>query len=57
MITLHIHLNNRTEYRPMETLWGANLVAIGIMRNAPAVNYIDIIDNETGEVYRTYKRG
>lgn len=54
MITLHIHYNSRTEYRPMESLWAANLVAINAIRNDPRINYIHIVDNSTSELLKTY---
>lgn len=57
MITLHIHYTNRTEYNPLSSLWAANLIAINTMRNDSRITYIDIVDNATGEVYRTYTRG
>ena len=56
MITLNIHLNNRTEIRVMESLWAANLVAISIIRNNPGVNSIDVVNRLTGEVTKTYQR-
>jgi len=57
MITLHIHYNNRTEYNPLSSLWAANLIAVNTIRRDPRINYIDIVDNNTGEVYKTYTRG
>jgi len=57
MITLHIHYTNRTEYNPLNSLWAANLIAINTMRNDPRITHIDIVDNNTGELYRTYTRG
>lgn len=57
MITLHIHYNTRTEGNPLNSLWAANLIAINTMRNDPRINHIDIVDNTTGEVYKTYTRG
>ena len=57
MITLHIHYNSRTEYNSLTSLWAANLIAINTMRNDPRINYIDIVDNETGEVFKTYIKG
>ena len=57
MITLYIRYPNRTEYNPLSSLWAANLIAINTMRNDPRITHIDIVNNDTGEVYRTYTRG
>jgi hypothetical protein len=57
MIKLHIHYNNRTEYRCCDTLWAANLIAINIMRNDRRVLYVDVVDHKTGVVEKHYIRG
>lgn len=57
MIKLHIHFNNRTEYRCCDTLWAANLIAINTMRNDSRVLYVDVVDHKTGVVEKHYIRG
>jgi len=56
MITMSIRLPNRTEYRVMETLWAANLVAMNLIRHHDEIEYIRLFDKATGET-KIYKRG
>ncbi len=56
MVIMSIRLPNRTEYRVMESLWAANLVAINLIRNHSEIEYIRLYDKATGET-KTYKRG
>ena len=56
MVTMSIRLPNRTEYRVMESLWAANLVAVNLIRNHNEIEYIRLYDKTTGET-KTYKRG
>ena len=54
MLTLHINFNNRIEYYPLSSLWAANLISINFLRRDPKIHHIHIVDNETGEVLKTY---
>ena len=54
MLTLHINFNNRIEYYPLSSLWAANLISINFLRRNPKIHHIHIVDNETGEVLKTY---
>ena len=56
MITMSIRLQNRTEYRVMESLWAANLVAINLIRHHEEIEYIRLYNKATGET-KIYKRG
>ena len=57
MITMQVHFPRHTEYYPINTLWAANLIAINDMRNNATIECIELIDTDTGELYRTYVRG
>lgn len=37
--------------------WAVNMVAIGYVRHYPEVRKAEIVDLETGEVVKTYKKG
>lgn len=56
MITMSIRLPNRTEYRVMESLWAANLVAINLIRHHEEIEYIRLYNKATGET-KIYKQG
>lgn len=57
MITLYIHYSNRTEYYPLTSKWAANLIAINMMRQDIRIEYVEMVDNTTLEIYKTYVRG
>ena len=57
MITLYVHYSNRTEYYPFTSQWAANLIAIDAMRQDIRIEYVEMVDNVTKEIYKTYVRG
>ena len=56
MVTMSIKLPNRTEYRVMETMWAANLVALDLIHHHQDIEHIRLYDKRTGET-KTYKQG
>ncbi len=56
MFTIHLFTETRHEIRNMETAWAANLIAYKFVNNW-GWNRADVVDNETGEVLRTYIKG
>ena len=57
MVKLYIHSKKYTHYWDCATAWSGNMVAIGIMRNRPDVESVDVVDVETGEVLNHSVRG
>lgn len=37
--------------------WAVNMIAISYIRNYPELDKVEIINLETGEIEKTYKRG
>jgi len=57
MITMIIILNNRREYRVMNSAWAACMVGCAMINENSAIETILVADAETGEVYRQIIRG
>lgn len=56
MFTIYLRTETRTERKTMETAWAANLIAHKYVSQW-GWNRADVVDNETGEVLRTYIKG
>lgn len=49
----YIYKNYR-EYYPLNSLWAANLIAINTMRADTRIETAYIVDNQTGEIVKTF---
>lgn len=56
MYTIIMKVNNRVERKPMESEWAANIIAYKMVKEW-GWNEAIILDNETGEVRKVYKKG
>ena len=56
MYTIIMKANNRVERKPMESEWAANIIAYKMVKEW-GWNEAVILDNETGEVRKIYKKG
>ena len=50
MITLELHYNNRTEYQVWTSEWATIQIAIQLMKQDLAINYCEVVNQETCEV-------
>lgn len=50
MITLELHYSNRTEYQIWTSEWATIQIATQLMKQDLAINYCEVVNQETYEV-------
>lgn len=56
MYRIYFRTNTRHDFKDMETLWAANLIAYKYVKNW-GWDTAKIVDRTTGEVLKTYTKG
>ncbi len=54
--TIHYFYENRKEYYPLNSAWAGNLIAINAMQNDLRIKEAWLVNNETGEIEKTFIR-
>lgn len=49
--------NKTFKSNKFDSAWAVNMIAISYIRNYPELDKVEIINLETGEIEKTYKRG